>query len=59
MEQKKQYIAPTLTVVTFKAEHGYAGSGMVSMALFQMENDAYNAYGQENWEEEGNLFGSW
>ncbi len=26
--EKKEYIAPELTVVTIKAEHGYAASGL-------------------------------
>lgn len=51
---KKQYIAPTLTVVEFKMEQGYASS----LLRFTLEHDAYfNDQGQENWSEGGNLFG--
>ena len=56
--EKKHYIAPTLTVVTFKPERGYAGS-IALLSLFQAEHDDYNTYNQENWDEEGSLFGSW
>ena len=64
METKKQYIAPALTVVTFKVEQGYATStGLQSTSkldLFTLAyEDDYNAQAQENWHESGNLFDSW
>lgn len=34
METKKDYMAPQLTVVTFKAEVGYAGSHTMEMLTF-------------------------
>ena len=67
---KKQYIAPLLTVVSFRVEKGYAESGVLSttMNLFhevELPNDYYNAQNQENWTEyndgngSSNLFGGW
>ena len=68
---KKQYIVPSLTVVTFKMEQGYANStpsyqstGFLDMFTLTME-DGYNANAQENWHEydngsgSSNLFGGW
>ena len=61
---KKQYTAPRLTVVTFKAEQGYAASGergSFSM-LFEFDNDPYTATStQESWcYDDQNTFGtSW
>ena len=66
METNRQYIAPTLTVVTFKVEQGFAGSNnptgynstsFLDMFLLQSNND-YNDQAQENWHENGDLF-SW
>ena len=65
METKKEYIAPTLTVVSFKVEHGYAASGLgLSLRLFQDQilfdqdfNPSYNTQAQEMWEEEDDYFG--
>lgn len=62
MKTKKQYIAPQLMVVEFKAERGYASSGMErAFTLFSLSKDGYNDQGQENWSDGGNLFGdnSW
>lgn len=62
METKKEYIAPTLTVVTFKTEHGYALSGLrmfQDQMLFEQDYDArYNSQAQENWSEDNSYFGS-
>lgn len=61
METKKKYIVPQLTVVSFKAEWGYALS---SMRLFpdvdlDIINSDYNSSNQENWlQDESNIFGS-
>lgn len=61
METKKKYIVPQLTVVSFKAERGYALS---SMRLFpdvdlDIINSDYNSSNQENWlQDESNIFGS-
>ena len=64
--EKKQYIAPTLTVVTFKMERGYSASGYgpdkAFLGLFDIESvDGYNNQGQQNWSgSESNPFGdSW
>ena len=67
MKTKKDYIAPQLTVVSFKIEQGFAQSGEVSLRLFQDAeldiinnnyND-YNEYNQENWHQgSSNIFGS-
>ena len=61
--KRKKYITPTLTVVTFKAEQGFASSGAETMfldfSLFESK-DGYNNQAQQNWQEEdGSLFGSW
>ena len=58
---KKQYTAPVLTVVEFKAERGYAFSGM-EMGLFMTNAEAdiqFNTQGQENWSTGGSLFDRW
>ena len=61
---KRTYIAPMLTVVSFKIEQGFATSGTCTMRLFQDAdmaeiNNDYNASGQENWYQDGNnLFGN-
>ncbi|MBR1549893.1 MAG: hypothetical protein IJ634_04580 [Bacteroidales bacterium] len=56
-----QYEAPQLTVVEFKAERGFAGSGEErAFSLFGLSKDGYNNNGQENWDDNDNsLFGSW
>ena len=64
---KRQYIAPGLTVVTFKVEQGFNASSnstgynptsfLDMFTLTQEEN--YNAQAQENWNDGGNVFGSW
>ena len=64
METKKTYIAPQLTVVSFKAEQGYSLSGASTMRLFQDAsldaiNDDYNSSNQENWYQDSkNIFGN-
>ena len=66
MNSKKQYMAPELTVVSFKAERGYASSEMrlldVSFLSLDMEEGSFNGYnsqGQQSWstDDEG-YFGS-
>lgn len=66
MNNKKQYSAPQLTVVTFKTERGYATSGeptgysptaLLNLFLLQTHSD-YNVQAQQNWNERGDLF-SW
>lgn len=55
---KKQYIAPTLTVVTFKSERGYAQSNPSKMALFCLSVTPYkyNSQAMENWNDRGDAF---
>ncbi len=60
--KSKKYITPTLTVVTFKAEQGFAASGaetkFLDLSIFE-STQGYNNQAQQNWEESGSLFGSW
>ena len=60
--KRKKYIPPTLTVVAFKAEQGFAVSGdaqmFLDLSLFGSK-DGYNNQAQQNWEESGSLFGNW
>ena len=63
METKKEYIAPTLTVVSFKVEQGYSGSAEFSLFQdFQLlrlnDDDDYNSQAQEIWSEDNSYFGS-
>ena len=61
MDTKEKYIAPALTVVTFKVERGFALSTpnqfeMNNFVLFQeleqeIANRDYNANSQQNWVE--------
>ena len=53
--KKRQYMAPQLTVVEFKAERGYLASNL--MLTSHQEN--YNEQSQENWNDGGSLFDSW
>lgn len=60
---KRTYIAPDLTVVSFKIEQGFTVSDIStsSMRLFQDArfdeiDNGYNASGQQNWSQEGNHF---
>ena len=46
-DNKKEYTAPALTVVTFKAERGYVLSGLVDQ-LMLWENDSQD--NMENYE---------
>lgn len=62
--RKKQYLAPELTVVTFKIEQGftvsstgYQSTQMLDMFLLQSDED-YNDQAQENWHDGGDFF-SW
>lgn len=60
--KRKKYITPTLTVVTFKAEQGFAGSGGLETKFLDLsiiELTGYNNQAQQNWQvESGSLF-SW
>ena len=57
--KKRQYTAPSLTVVDFKMEKGYAFS-MLQISIDHEAQSTFNDNGQENWDEScGNLFGSW
>ena len=59
MKDKKEYIAPRLTVVTFKMERGYATSSLRISQIFLSEN-ADMMSNQESWETNDNAFGdSW
>ncbi len=61
--KSKKYITPTLTVVAFKAEQGFAVSGaerkFLDLSIFKSEG--YNDQAQQNWQEEenGSLFDNW
>ena len=61
-KEKKQYIAPQLTVVTFKAEQGYANSPQTRTAIFlyllQPEVNYNVNSAQQNWNNGNDLF-SW
>ena len=60
--KSKEYITPTLTVVTFKAEQGFAGSGGVDRKLLDLsifESEDYNDQAQQNWQEESGSLFSW
>ena len=61
--KSKKYITPTLTVVAFKAEQGFAASGderkFLDLSIFGSK-EGYNEQAQQNWNEESeSLFGSW
>ena len=59
--KRKKYITPTLTVVTFKAEQGFAVSGaetrFLNLSIIEL-TEGYNNQAQQNWVESGSLF-SW
>lgn len=46
-ENKKQYSTPVITVVAFRAERGYALSGLGLSSSFEL--DPENARTQEQW----------
>ena len=59
MKDKKEYIAPVLTVDTFKMERGFAASSFSICHIFLGE-DADMTNNQESWETNDNAFGdSW
>ena len=63
MKTKEKYIAPELTVVTFKVEQGFNASGqgvqsLISLFCIQTEQD-YNSQAQQNWHEENSIFENW
>lgn len=65
--EKKEYIAPTLTAVSFRVERGYALSGgfgpqnaFLGLIGMQADMDAgYNEQGQENWHESDYFGNDW
>ena len=62
MKTKENYIAPELTVVTFKVEQGFtaSGNGMQSLiSLFCIQEQEYNSQAQQNWQEENSIFENW
>ena len=60
---KKEYTAPTLTVVEFKAENGYVNSLLkknLTLSLHSMlGTDAEVVSQQESWSSQEDLFGTW
>lgn len=52
MDTKKEYLAPELTVVSFKTERGYAASNQPLSQLVQALSAAFNVYGIQTWEDE-------
>lgn len=61
MNSKKQYLAPELTVVSFKTERGYALSGgdkgLFDFSRLEYE-EGFNSQSQQDWHEESSFFGS-
>ncbi len=54
MNDKKQYIAPQLTVVTFKTERGYVASGTPVTGFLELfDRETAEAQTQESWSEHG------
>lgn len=52
MKNKKEYIAPQLTVVTFKNERGYGASNGTPLAdFFQLFDGNDEQQAQESWSE--------
>ena len=59
--KRKKYITPTLTVVAFKAEQGFAVSGetkFLDLSIFE-STQGYNDQAQQNWQEESGSLFSW
>lgn len=54
--EKKEYMVPELTVVTFKAEHGYAVSNPLLSVGLSMTNAAN---GQEIWQVDNYTGAGW
>ena len=54
---KKNYEAPTITVVTFKVEKGFAESGGIlrALALSMALSETYGSQSLENRQDGGNL----
>ena len=56
--EKKEYTAPELTVVTFKTERGYAASGLGLSYTFT--EDPVQGRSQESWTNDNSYLGnSW
>ncbi len=51
METKKEYIAPELTVVSFKTERGYASSSENPLAALQIFTNMLTGLGSGNIEQ--------
>lgn len=63
MNNKKEYISPTLTVVSFRVEMGFANSNVMHMINEQLLLDDYDQNCTEKWYWDGdnsnnNRFGS-
>ena len=56
---KRKYTTPVLTVVEFKVEQGFANSGIGLAQPNPNAPEDYNDQAQENWGDDGNLFGDW
>lgn len=56
MKDKKKYIAPLLTVVTFRMEHGYAGSLTLFTAMDIEEQQMEDYQVGNNWVSGSNSF---
>lgn len=61
METKKQYLAPELTIVTFRVENGFtiSGGGDRKILSNQTPTNDYNDNNQQKWTNGGNLFDGW
>ena len=57
--EKKQYVAPKLTVVTFKTERGYVLSGALESLSFweNGDSDQMEDYETTTWHESGGFWG--
>lgn len=56
METKKEYIAPELTVVTIKAERGYAASNLYTVRILNQLLGSLTGSNMEAWGPEDNSF---
>ncbi|MBQ8703200.1 MAG: hypothetical protein IJ524_02360 [Bacteroidales bacterium] len=58
-EEKKQYEAPQLTVVTFRTERGYAASSLNALLFWQLADaqqvEAYSEH--DDWGSSGSFWG--
>ncbi len=60
--EKQKYIAPELTIVSFKVEQGFQAIGVSlieRLDMFNILDEEYNQQGQENWtQSDDGYFGS-